>query len=109
MHKGLTHQIKNEDDEWDRLYYDLEDTETRRTLYELKFACQIGYKRYRICSSQAGFCRTEDYCPEWTTNWYRRLRKKPKKCKKWEVKKLFIHQSRNQFLIAAGTECMAGW
>lgn len=107
---GLTHQIKDENDEWSQINYDLKDPGIRETLFRLRFACNIVGKRWRICKNRAGYCRRENYCPEWVHSWWRRnVRKKPPKCKDWIERTDFISVEKHTFLIAAGTECQAGW
>ena len=40
--------------------YNLSDAETRATLVALKFRCDVGGRRFRICADKPGLCRRND-------------------------------------------------
>ena len=89
--------------------YDLKDAPTRKRLIDLKFACDVGGSRYRICPDQPGLCRREKHkvCKKWGRTLFRRK----KVCRKWkeEIKTKFISAvDEYAFLLDSRTECKKG-
>ena len=87
--------------------YDLRNPETREGLNKLRFACNVGGRRYRISMDQPGLIRQELGCLEY--------KKKPISRKKYcskegIVKTDFIDATtKYQHLINGATECLAGY
>lgn len=89
------------------LTYDMNDPILRdRLANELKFACKMGNKRFRICKKDPGFCRQEWGCIEWK----KKLVSRKTYCSKEGVtKKEYIPVTEYQRLIDGSLECRSGY
>jgi len=50
---------------WSIREYDLNDPAVRHQLIDFSFVCKLAGKRYKICASEAGVCRTTYECNWW--------------------------------------------
>ena len=56
---NFTCKKKNLDkcEDWDKAFYDVNDSDLRKRLNDLGFVCSIAGKRYKVCLDRPGFCR----------------------------------------------------